>query len=839
MAKKKRVTLTPVLFTWLIAGLGAAVAWHIYANARIFAVIAVAVLAATAIVWLGQKYRLHLVVRLLLVAAAYLVGATLITLPAMTDARYVLEHGLNVAVAPVTGWKDLLTLELPLGNYQATQAPIFLVYIVATFTALTLAYGARRGRAVAPIAALAMPFAGLVLGSSEIHMYTQIAVGAAAMLLGLCWLIWLSSSTRRASLEEGGARTGTHTGTVIQRSAVLGRVAGGAVVLAVALGAAVVSVPALAAGEVRDVPRSHVQPVRDIERFVSPLSTFREYRSDAMLDTDLFHVVAPQEVTRLRLATLDTYDGVTMRTSSVLTEQGDTEYRRVASTLPHRAGDPASVVVTMESYDEVWVPLSGDLVSIDFSGRRGPGLTDAFFYQDASATGVQLSQQGFSQGDRYVARVIPLIERTVAGFQPSRAEASLDASLIPASLTEWLSAQNVQNTWQGLNTAIDRLRERGYLSHAIVRGEGETRWMSEYGVSSFEPSRAGHSTARIARLFADLNTRAAAQREDASDADLVAAIGDDEQFAVAAALIADSLGFDARVALGVTLQPIKGAEVPHCEAGACSGKHVTAWLEVRDAATGEWAALDVTPQHRNIPQPEVSLTSEPQHATEVEPLRSDTVAPPESTPGEGASMLPEREESSSLWALIWPYARVVVIAVLSLLLILTPWLTITVLKRRQRRHRMRLTNPNDRVLGAWDEYVDRAIDLGAPAGLHRTRQEFSAGVTGHEAVGVQLAEVADQAAFSRERLTANEAARFWAVVHEETRAMARERTRWQRLRAAWSLRSIRAMIAWEVRVADTRREQASGKPRGVDISSGLRQIRQNVESQGREGGSKS
>src|SRR5690606_32628109 len=125
---------------------------------------------------------------------------------------------------------------------------------------------------------------------------------------------------------------------------------------------------------------------------------------------------------------------------------------------------------------------------------------------------------------------------------------------------------------------LDRLRSRGYLSHSLSDVEGERLWLErlsrEYG-TQFEPSAGGHSNARIEQLFAQLNTQARLAGEGASTEMLVAGIGDDEQFATAAAMIARALGFDSRVVLGVRLGDGRETPegVPSCDA-QCTGENL-------------------------------------------------------------------------------------------------------------------------------------------------------------------------------------------------------------------------------------------------------------------------
>ncbi|RIJ53004.1 transglutaminase-like domain-containing protein, partial [Clavibacter phaseoli] len=137
-----------------------------------------------------------------------------------------------------------------------------------------------------------------------------------------------------------------------------------------------------------------------------------------------------------------------------------------------------------------------------------------------------------------------------------------------------------------LVAAISALRADGYVSH---------------GVGDAPFSRSGHSAERIADL---LTTRPM--------------LGDAEQYAVAAALMADDLGFPVRVVMGfapgeAAVRDAAGGPVP------ITGSDVTAWIEVDTASSG-WVAVDPNPPVRDVPD---ALPDEP---TEV--ARPQTVLPP-------------------------------------------------------------------------------------------------------------------------------------------------------------------------------------------------------------------
>jgi hypothetical protein len=105
---------------------------------------------------------------------------------------------------------------------------------------------------------------------------------------------------------------------------------------------------------------------------VSPLTRFRVYEQDPTVDETLFEVegLAPGQL--LRLATLDTYDGVayTVGSDEVTSESGS--FDRVPSVFDQLgvSGRQTTLAVTVDGYSGVWLPTVGKFESIDFGGRR-------------------------------------------------------------------------------------------------------------------------------------------------------------------------------------------------------------------------------------------------------------------------------------------------------------------------------------------------------------------------------------------------------------------------------------------------------------------------------------
>ncbi len=256
------------------------------------------------------------------------------------------------------------------------------------------------------------------------------------------------------------------------------------------------------------------------------------------------------------------------------------------------------------------------------------------------------------------------------------------------------------------------------------------------------------------------------------------------------------MGFESRVALGVKLDATEG--VPACELGTCTGAHMTAWLEVRDASTGEWGIIDVTPQHEVAPHAETTRTSEPKHHTQVENQHGDIVPPPEATPNQGGTPPTDPETAVNFWEQMWPIVKWVGVSLLALIILATPLWVIAVLKLLNTRARRRSHSARAQLVGAWDEFVDRAIDFGAPFPRNETRSEYARQATADPSAALHLAEQADIASFSASPVDQADADEYWQMVADAHAEMRGGATRWGRIRSRFSARSLRATIRREV-----------------------------------------
>nr|WP_243752345.1 transglutaminase domain-containing protein [Leucobacter weissii] len=374
-------------------------------------------------------------------------------------------------------------------------------------------------------------------------------------------------------------------------------------------------------------------------------------------------------------------------------------------------------------------------------------------------------------------------------------------------LQEWLEAQDQPATGDGLAELVERLRVRGYLSHTLGEDGDSEVWAERAGISSVKQSPGGHSLARIERLFEELNDQERKVGADGEPPQLVAGIGDDEQFAVAAALIARALGFESRVVLGVRLggeeQGVPG--VPACD-GECRGEHLAAWIEVRDD-DGAWRPVDVSPQTRTPPQVIEEGSRLPEFGSVPEERDAREVDPPVGTGERDDDAERARNDGGADW--VWPTLRAVALSLAAAALIAAPLLFLPLAKRRRERRRRTAPDPELRALGAWQEMVDRADDAGVriPDGVGR------GGVA--EALGTRPARWSaaqvDRAVFSPAGASGADAEWLWAAADADRAERRAAATRWERLRAAYSLRSYGVSLG---RNRPRTEESAAAPPNG-------------------------
>lgn len=737
--------IVSTLMLWLSIAIAATVLWPVYGTVQFVILVVVGVAVGTVIALLGARFRWPALIVMAATVVAFLLIGVPLAVPSQAQSGVLPTlGGLADLVAGVAlGWKQLLTITLPVGDYEALLVPALVLVLVSTVAGLSIALRARN-----PEFAVIVPAVFFLVATAFGPQFPERPVAASLGLLAivLFWLVWFRWSRRRAAIALLASQSGTTTTEA--RGGGARTVLAAALIIALASGAGIAASSVLPPAEDRTVLRTTVEQPFDPRDYISPLSSFRRYWQLDVRNDLLFTVSGLPEGARVRLATMDTYNGVVYSVGSdrVTTESGS--FTRVPFQFDQSdtAGTPARIIVEVGEYTGVWMPSIGQLERVQFSGARSADLSDGFFYNDTTGTSAVIAE--LTSGDGYTLDAVvsrALTESNLEGLTPGSATVP-DAAAVPEELTAALDeyVRGTDTPGARLQAALDGLRADGYISH---------------GVEESEPaSRSGHASDRIAELFTSPRM-----------------IGDAEQYAVAAALMAGELGFPARVVMGF---------VP--ASNEVRGEDVSAWIEVHTAELG-WLALDPVPPLREIPE------ELPEDNAQV--TRPPTIVPPPVIESEDIDRQTTPDSEQELEPSLDPVLQIVLLVLriaawvaLVALIVMAPFILILAAKVRRRRLRRRAPDAASRILGGWNEFEDAVLDRGWEPGPAATRSEVAA-IAG----GVQsqvLAAVTDRATFSPDIPEDTEADAVWRAVEDLEAQLDEGRTRWERFKSSVSLRSL-------------------------------------------------
>ena len=126
-----------------------------------------------------------------------------------------------------------------------------------------------------------------------------------------------------------------------------------------------------------------------------------------------------------------------------------------------------------------------------------------------------------------------------------------------------------------------------------------------------------------------------------------------------------------------------------------------------------------------------------------------------------------------------------------------PFLLILGMKRRRRRSRRNHESEFARIVGAWEEYVDVAIDFGAPMPRNKTRLELARDSANSDVL--TLAELANEMSYGSDEIDSVDMSeeelndsvdQSWAIFDAELKRLEASVKRTQNIRAKYSLRSF-------------------------------------------------
>jgi transglutaminase-like putative cysteine protease len=746
------------LLVWLTTAVAATTLWPVYQHPQLVTLGIVTIALGSAIAILGAVFRWRSYVVILVTFAVFLLAGVPLAVPGRAVAGVLPSvDGIVELVSSVAlGWKRLLTITLPVGDYQALLVPAFVLILATTVTALSIALRARWGE-LGVIAPALLFVVGIAFGPATAPW--PIALSLVMLASILLWLVWRRWRRRRDAIRSLVSQASDAAGRPAETAGREGVPAWrpiliGGLILAVASVSSVAATRAFPPPGNRDVLRTAIVQPFDPRDYASPLAGFRRYLRFDRLDQEMLRVSGLPEGARIRIATLDSYDGIVFAVGSAEVDSASGTFVRIPSSVDQSSvpGEQVRIDVEITGYQGVWVPTVGQLETIKFTGPGSAALDDGFFYNDTSGTGADLRQ--LARDDRYRLDAVLPLARTESDLEdatPGPAVVPRSAVIpdgVASKLDEYLGDE--ESPGARLLAVIDGLRAEGYISH---------------GLDPDEPiSRSGHASDRITELLT-------APRM----------IGDAEQYAVAAAIMVRQLGFPVRVVFGFAPDDADPAETLNVR-----GSDISAWIEVNTAQYG-WVAVDPVPPVRPIPE------EEPQDPAQVSRPESIVPPPPDRADPREDQATPDssQENPDSLdpaLAVLFGVLRVVGSVLLAVVIVAAPFLLVVAAKARRRRLRRNAATSIARIRGGWDEFADAVVDHGYNPPAAATRSEV-AGVVGTLPARV-LAAVVDRSVFAPGEPEPADADRVWSAVADLRVALDVGKTRRARF---WSMVSLRSL----------------------------------------------
>lgn len=738
-------------------------------------VLGLAIAALTA--WRGWG----ILVTAALTIGAYFVFGSALALPHLAIFGVIpsLESLRHLAFGVIVSWKQLLTTVAPVAASDGHLIAPFLLVLVLSVLAASLALRLRQ------------PAWALI--PAALHLILVIALGtptpaapvAQGIVFGAVVIAWLAVRQLWAPQNAAVSVSDIDPGRAAQMR--LRRLGAGAAVLAVAVGAGVATSAVAAPVAPRQVFRDTIIPPFDIRQYASPLQSFRGIVQDQAEET-LFTVRGLPEGGRVRLGAMDAYNGIVYNVSDRGVGSSGAFSQMRGNMSADARGIPATLEVTIDEYNGFWLPVAGQASEFVFGGERAEELRRNSYYNESSSTAV--STRRLAAGDSYT--LTTTLPEKIADARLAKAEfghvSMPKQSAVPEEIAA-LAAETVADA----ETPIEQVRalevflsEEGFFSHGLA---GEVI------------SRAGHTSERISTLLGGEQM-----------------VGDDEQYAVAMTLLAREIGIPARVVMGF----YPAEEDATKETFVATGDTLHAWVEVNFAKIG-WVPFDPTPPDDKVP---ADQSTKPKVDPKPQVLQPP---PPPQEPVDLPPTLPDERESEdgdeNPLAALGIFLVYAAGAAGILLLLLAPFILIGAWKAAKRRSRRHAKRSADQISGGWDELTDRAVDYGArvDAGATRGEEAHQVAESLAQPAVLTLASRADGQVFGPAEPSPAEVEEFWREVDSIVGDFSKDAGFLARVRARLSVRSLTAgtvmVTGWQnLRNAASARTRSASEPGDAEAS---------------------
>ncbi|HEY5231191.1 MAG TPA: transglutaminase domain-containing protein, partial [Galbitalea sp.] len=302
------------IMLWIATAIASIALWPIYQNAAVIIMVSVSTAVGSLIAILGAYFRWSPPIVMGSTLVAFLLFGVPLAVPSeAVSGVFPSATGLVDLIAGVAlGWKQLLTISLPVGGYQALLVPFYTLVLVLTVLSLSIAIRVKHGD-VAVTGPGILFLTATAFGAQTPVLPFESSLGLLAFLL--LWIVWRRWYRRRIAIGLLASQTRDDSDSPIEvradtRFVGLRTLFAAVLILALAAGTAVAAATGIPPAGTRDVLRTATTQPFEPRNYSSPLAGFRTYWQTPKTDDVLLTVRGLPAGSRIRIATLDSYDGV-------------------------------------------------------------------------------------------------------------------------------------------------------------------------------------------------------------------------------------------------------------------------------------------------------------------------------------------------------------------------------------------------------------------------------------------------------------------------------------------------------------------------------------------------
>jgi hypothetical protein len=787
-----RNKIANILYAVISLILSLLLVWRIYETTYIFVAATIAMLFGFGISYYSAKKRFPGWLVVIIGFSGYLIGGLFAVSPRIFTGD-VTNAIRSVFVAPLFSWKQLATLELPLGTFSNTLAPFFIVIYVVSLVSSWIYLTKPHRRYLLSLSSFMLIAFGIIFGlksySPDVVLLGIRFPRFTDTILGLVWIFttafWLNITRSNTSVK--------FIGTANRFSGTIGKVINAAVLLMLVIfsGVLAFSLTPILAGNSFSNLRS--DPLTITPPALSPLDNYRSYfqttKDNSNLDSKLLSVSGDvSENDYIRFATLPYYDGVKWVSSS---SNPDDEFHQLVYRVNNER-PTGNVTITNENYNSDWIPTLENVVGVNFNNNS---LSQHIFY-NAKNNSVFLSNAGVVEGKAQTdTSEIDLPQGVSYNLSYSINTPLPDDIAAIDSKPKYISAEKTPNLLKWISSVnkvapgqtigdvkklADELTYYSYLSRSLddPRGESIKSWLPSAGYS-FVPSYSGQNIERIEAMFSDLmksNTECSRQDKTSACGEVT---GDEQQFAAAIALIADSKGFDTRVVVGAKLE----------QDNVIYGRDLRAWVEIKPSYSDTWTPIHFAVREDNkipvvAPQPVPNA-----YTTDTHRQAAPIISEPDYKPQSGNASNKQGVQDIFSWAGILKTIKALFWWLFLILLIFLPFFAVFIAKRVRKHARASLHNAEASIAAGWRELVDFRSDCGSPYPPDSiSRMDYARATNNNEII--ELAQIADRAVYGDLEPLSNISIRFWSILQDVFDGAYKNMKPLEKLRCLFTVKSL-------------------------------------------------